>query len=85
MIGFQPQFLDFRRGIRVRNLEDHERITRLLKLALEHGYGQSFVTEAKAVSNQASFGCAKFFLMMDTEEERFKCGMQVERGYICPT
>lgn len=102
MIGFQPQFLDFRRGIRVGNLEDHERITRLLKVALEQSYGQSFVTErwgrgvywqwigylvranreAKAVSNQASFGCAKFFLMIDTEEERFKCGMQVERGYI---
>jgi hypothetical protein len=34
-IGFRPEFLDFPRGIRVGNLEDHERITRILKLALE--------------------------------------------------
>jgi hypothetical protein len=32
--GFRPEFLDFRRGIRVGNLEDNERITRILKLAL---------------------------------------------------
>jgi hypothetical protein len=100
--GFRPQFLDFRRGIHVGNLEDHERITRILKLALEERYGQPFVTErwgrgvywqwigylvranrdAKPASNASSFGCAKFFLMVDTEEERFKCGMQVERGYV---
>ena len=34
-IGFRPEFLDFQRGIRVGNLEDHERITRLLKLEVE--------------------------------------------------
>ena len=91
--GFQPQFLDFRRGIRVGNLEDHERITRLLKLALEGRYRTSFVTKRwgrgvywqwigyHARSGRESFGCAKFFLMMDTEEERFKCGLQVERGH----
>ena len=44
-IGFRPEFLDFRRGIRVGNLEDHERITRILKLALEARYRQAFVTE----------------------------------------
>ena len=44
-IGFRPEFLDFRRGIRVGNLEDHERITRVLKLALEARHGQPFVTE----------------------------------------
>jgi hypothetical protein len=44
-IGFRPEFLDFRRGIRVGNLEDHERITRILKLALEARYRQPFVTE----------------------------------------
>lgn len=44
-IGFRPEFLDFRRGIRVGNLQDNERITRILKLALESGYGQPFVTE----------------------------------------
>jgi hypothetical protein len=44
-IGFQPEFLDFERGIRVGNLEDNQRITRILKLALEASYGQPFVTE----------------------------------------
>jgi hypothetical protein len=44
-IGFQPQFLDFDRGIRVGNLEEHERITRILKQALETRYGEEFVTE----------------------------------------
>lgn len=44
-IGFRPEYLDFRRGIRVGNLEDHERITRILKLALEARYRQPFVTE----------------------------------------
>lgn len=101
-IGFRPEFLDFRRGIRVGNLEDHERITRILKLALEGRYGQPFVTErwgrgvywqwigylpranraAKPLSSHVSFGCAKFFLSVDTDEELFKCGMQVERGYV---
>ena len=32
-IGFRPEFLDFRRGIRVANLEPQERITRIQKLA----------------------------------------------------
>jgi len=44
-IGFRPEFLDFRRGIHVGNLEDHERITRILKLGLESRYRQPFVTE----------------------------------------
>src|SRR5437762_7884870 len=44
-IGFRPEFLDFQRGIRVGNLEDHERITRLLKLEVEARYRQGFVTE----------------------------------------
>ena len=44
-IAFQPEFLDFRRGIRVGNLEENERITRILKLALEARYHQGFVTE----------------------------------------
>jgi len=44
-IGFQPEFLDFQRGIRVGNLEDNQRITRILKLALESRYRQSMVTE----------------------------------------
>jgi len=44
-IAFRPEFLDFRKGIRVGNLEDNQRITRILKLALEARYGESFVTE----------------------------------------
>lgn len=44
-IRFAAEFLDFERGIRVGNLEDHERITRILKLALEARYREGFVTE----------------------------------------
>jgi hypothetical protein len=44
-IGFRPEFLDFQRGIRVGNLEERERITRILKIALESRYGEPFVTE----------------------------------------
>jgi hypothetical protein len=44
-IAFRPEFLDFDRGIRVGNLEDNERITRLLKMELEFRHRQTFVTE----------------------------------------
>ncbi len=44
-VGFRPEFLDFQRGIHVGNLEDHERITRILKLGLESRYRQPFVTQ----------------------------------------
>jgi hypothetical protein len=44
-IGFLPEYLDFERGIRVGNLEDNQRITRILKLALEARYREPFVTE----------------------------------------
>ena len=101
-IGFQPEFLDFERGIRVGNLEDNQRITRILKLALEDKYRQAFVTErwgrgvfwqwigflsrtnrsAMPLSSQVSFGCSKFFITVDTDEKLFKCGLQVERGYV---
>jgi hypothetical protein len=101
-IGFQPEFLDFQRGIHVGNLEDHERITRILKLQIEARYRQPFVTErwgrgvywqwigflpranraAKPISHNVSFGCAKFFLSVHTDERLFTCGMQVERGYV---
>jgi len=101
-IGFRGEFLDFERGIRVGNLEENERITRILKLALESRYRQEFVTErwgrgmfwqwigflhranraAKPISGHVSFGCSKFFIMLDTEEKLFKCGLQVERGYL---
>jgi hypothetical protein len=44
-IGFKPEYLDFKRGIRVGNLEDNQRITRILKLAIEEEFQESFVTE----------------------------------------
>lgn len=44
-IGFKPEYLDFKKGIRVGNLEDNQRITRILKLAIEDTYQESFVTE----------------------------------------
>jgi len=101
-VAFRPDYLDFRRGIHVGNLEDNERITRLLKLALESRYAQPFVTErwgrgvywqwigylpranreAMPLSSRVSFGSSKFFISVDTEEKIFKCGMQVERGYV---
>ncbi len=37
---------------------------------------------AKPESSHVSFGCSKFFLTVDTDERRFKCGLQVERGYL---
>jgi hypothetical protein len=44
-IGFKPEYLDFKRGIRVGNLEDNQRITRILKLAIEEEFREPFVTE----------------------------------------
>jgi hypothetical protein len=44
-LGSGPEFLDFRLGIRVGKLDQNERITRILKLALESQYKQPFVTE----------------------------------------
>jgi hypothetical protein len=102
VIGFRAEHLDFQRGIRVGNLKDHERITRILKLELEHGYREPFVTErygrgvywrwigylprsnrdSKPISSHFSFGCSKLFVMVDTEEKVFKCGLQVERGRV---
>ena len=76
-------------------LDQKERITRILKLALESQYKQPFVTRAgaegstggglaicranrtaKPISGHASFGCSKFFIMADTDERLFKCGLQ---------
>jgi hypothetical protein len=44
-IGFLPEYLDFQKGIHVGNLEENQRITRILKLALEARYREPFVTE----------------------------------------
>lgn len=43
--AFRTEWIDFEKGIRVGNLEPHERITRILKYGLEEGYGTDFVTD----------------------------------------
>jgi hypothetical protein len=43
--AFRPEWIDFDKGIRVGNLEPHERITRILKYRLEQEYETSFVTD----------------------------------------
>ena len=43
--AFRPEWIDFEKGIRVGNLEPHERITRILKFRLEEEYGTGFVTD----------------------------------------
>ena len=43
--GFRPEFLDFKRGIRVGHLEPHQRITQILKLSLQALYGEDFVID----------------------------------------
>ena len=43
--AFRPEWIDFERGIRVGNLEPHERITQILKYHLETTYGTPFLTD----------------------------------------
>lgn len=43
--AFRSEWIDFERGIRVGNLEPHERITRILKYWLETTYGTPFITD----------------------------------------
>ena len=43
--AFRPEWIDFERGIRVGNIEPHERITQILKYHLEQTYGTPFVTD----------------------------------------
>lgn len=43
--AFRTEWIDFERGIRVGNLEPHERITRILKFRLEEEYDTGFVTD----------------------------------------
>ncbi len=43
--AFRPEWIDFERGIRVGNLEPHERITQILKHRLEEMYTTAFVTD----------------------------------------
>ena len=98
--AFRTEWIDFEKGIRVGNLEPHERITRILKFRLEEEYGTGFVTDrwgrgvywqwicwvpradrdAKPVSSNVNFGCAKLFISQDRPARVFQCGLQVERG-----
>ena len=48
------------------------------------GYLPRANREVKPVSSHVSFGCSKFFIMVDTEEKLFECGLQIERGYLKP-
>jgi hypothetical protein len=43
--AFRSEWIDFERGIRVGNIEPHERITQILKFYLEQRYRTSFVTD----------------------------------------
>jgi hypothetical protein len=43
--AFRPEWIDFENGIRVGNLEPHERITQILKYGLESRHGTPFVTD----------------------------------------
>ena len=43
--AFRVAWIDFDHGIRVGNLEPHERITQILKFGLEQRYGTPFVTD----------------------------------------
>lgn len=99
--AFRPEWFDFAHGIRVGNLEPHERITQILKYHLEIRYNTSFVTdrwgrgvfwqwicwlpranrEAKPISHDVNFGCAKLFISVEQEKKIFKSGLQIERGY----
>jgi hypothetical protein len=99
--AFRREWIDFEHGIRVGNLEPHERITQILKFHLEQRFGTPFVTdrwgrgvywqwicwlpranrEAKPVSHDVNFGCAKLFISVEQEKRIFKSGLQIERGY----
>jgi hypothetical protein len=100
--AFRSEWIDFERGIRVGNIEPHERITQILKFHLEQRYQTLFVTdrwgrgvywqwicwlprvnrEAKPISHDVNFGCAKLFISADTDTKIFKSGLQIERGYV---
>jgi hypothetical protein len=97
---FSPACLDFERGIRVGNLEPQQRITRILKAALEARHATAFTTDrwgrgvywqwicwvplenrkAKPLSSKYNFGSAKFFIALDTDDQTFEAGLQIERA-----
>ncbi len=99
VVAFRREYLDFKRGIRIGRLEPEQRLTRLVKFALESAFGEPFVTvrwgrglywqwigffPKAARQAKASFGCAKYFVWLDREERALHAGMQVERGYVIP-
>lgn len=43
--AFRSEWIDFKHGLRVGNIEPHERITQILKFHLEQRYQTSFVTD----------------------------------------
>ena len=43
--AFRREFLDFERGIRMGNLEPHERVTQIVKMHLAERYGQDFLID----------------------------------------
>lgn len=43
--AFRNEWIDFQRGIRVGNIEPHERITQILKYHLEREFGTPFITD----------------------------------------
>ncbi len=43
--AFRPEWVDFERGLRVGNLEPHERITQILRYRLEQRHGTRFITD----------------------------------------
>lgn len=43
--AFRPEWIDFERGLRVGNLEPHERITQILKFHLESRHNTPFITD----------------------------------------
>jgi len=96
---FRREYLDFERGIRIGRLEPEQRLTRVLKCALESAFGAPFATvrwgrglywqwigffPKIARQAKASFGCAKYFVSLDRQQRALHAGMQVERGYVTP-
>ena len=98
---FRTEFLDFDRGgIRMGNIEPNQRITQIIKAALEDRYQTPFVIDkwgrgvywmwicwlaresraAKPWSNKVNFGCAKFYISIDADDQTFEAGLQIERA-----
>lgn len=70
----RKKFLDFHRGIPVGNLDDDERITRILKVALERRFSQSFVTERRAWWSNLTFKVGKPVLQgRQSRKQRYTC------------